>query len=147
MLETSGAESALNVVSTAERNMHLPLNLREGLTKLALDRGFEIDVVPFDLFIEQRRRLLCSRFGRLLQPVKGKHRPLSKSSQRSRANFVQSNHGPIKLVHNIGRLTVKIACSLYDAKDHMIFRCEIFSQKTETERLDIVKQRRFCLIV
>ena len=91
--------------------MCLPLNLREGFAKLALEHGFEIDVAPFDLFIEfieQRRRLLCSRFGKLLQPVKGKHVPLSKSSQRSRANFVQSSHDPIKSAHSIGRTTEKI---------------------------------------
>ena len=139
VLEASGAESVLNAVSTAERVfMRLPLNLREGFAKLALERGFEIDVVPFDLFIEQRRRLLCSRFGRLLQPVKGKHVPLSKFSQRSRANFVQSSHDPIKSAHSIGRTTEKIgnltACSFCDARDHVIFRCETFLQKSATER-------------
>ena len=48
--------------------MHLPHNLQKGFAKLALDRGFDIDVVLFELFIEyidQEHRLLCFRLGRL----------------------------------------------------------------------------------
>ena len=141
MLEASGAESLLNAASTAERVfMRLLLNFREEFAKLAVESEFEIDVVPVDLFIqfiEQMSRLLCSRFGRLLEPAKGKHVPLSKSSQRSRANFVQSSHDSIKSALNIGRSTVKIgdstACSFCDARGNVIFRCETFSQKPTTE--------------
>ena len=51
VLEAAGVQSILNSVSTAERVfMRLPRGLREKFAKLALGRGFEIDVVPFLLY-------------------------------------------------------------------------------------------------
>ena len=53
VLEAAGAQSILNFVSTAERVfVCFPRRLPEKFSKLALDRAFEIDVVPFDFFIE-----------------------------------------------------------------------------------------------
>ena len=69
VLEAAGPHNLLNAASTAERIfMRLPNALKEGFVKLALDRGFDMDVVQFDLFIEfvdYKHRLMCSRFGRL----------------------------------------------------------------------------------
>ena len=48
--------------------MRLTHNLQKGFVNLSLDRGFNIDVVLFELFIEyidHEHRLLHSRFGRL----------------------------------------------------------------------------------
>ena len=66
VLEAVGAGNLLNAASTAERIfMRLPHNLQKGFAKLALDRGFDMNVVLFELFIEyidQEHRLLCSPF-------------------------------------------------------------------------------------
>ena len=53
VLEAAGAHNLLNAASTAERIfMRLPNALMEGFVKLALDRGFDMAVVSFDLLIE-----------------------------------------------------------------------------------------------
>ena len=74
VLEAAKAGNLLNAASTAERIfMCLPHNLQKGSAKLALDRGFDMEVVAFELFIEyinKEHRLLCSRFGRLLKSSK-----------------------------------------------------------------------------
>ena len=150
-LEASGAQNILNAVSTAEKVfMRFPHNLRESFAKMALERGFEVDVVPFDLFIEfveQRRRLLCSRFGRLLLPPRGKSTPPTKFGQKTQTNLIHSNSGRdtpqvnVKLVPKGDELA---ACRCCDARNNLIFRCEVFSQKPTAERLQLVRQKRLC---
>ena len=73
--------------------MRLPNALKEGFVKLALDLGFDMDVVPFDLFIEfvdYKHRLMCSRFVWLLQPSSYKSTAHFKSRHKARANVVQA---------------------------------------------------------
>ena len=71
LFEAAVAGCLLDAASTAERIfMRLHHNLQMGFARLALERGFEPDVVPLKLFIEyvdQKHKLLCSRFGRLLK--------------------------------------------------------------------------------
>ena len=53
VLEAVGAHNLLNAASTAEKIfLRLPHALQEGFVKVAAERGFDLDVVPFDLFIE-----------------------------------------------------------------------------------------------
>ena len=70
LLEAARAHNLLNAVSIAERIfMRLPNALKEGFVKLVIDREFDMDVVPFDLFIEFvdcKHQLMCLRFSRLL---------------------------------------------------------------------------------
>ena len=71
--------------------MRLSNALKEGFVKLALDRGFDVDVVSFDLFIEfvdYKHRLMCSRFGRLLQLSSYKSNARFKTGYEARANVV-----------------------------------------------------------
>ena len=88
VLEAAGAHNLLNAASTAERIfMRLPDALKERFVKLALDRGFDMDVVPFDLFIEfvdYKHRLICSRFGRLLQASSYKSAARFKTGYKAR---------------------------------------------------------------
>ena len=82
----------LNAASTAKQTfMRLPHNLQKGFAKLAFDHGFDMDVVPFELFIEyidQEHRLLCSRFGKLLKSSKSK---ITTKGGKARANVVQTS--------------------------------------------------------
>ena len=153
VLEAAGAQSILNSVSTAERVfMRLPRSLREKFAKLALDRGFEIDVVPFDFFIEfveHSLRLVCSRFGRLLQQTeKGKTVVTSvpKFVQRTRTNVVQGSNLVQSCVDKgkPAKVDELAICRYCNARDHVIFRCEEFLQKAFTERKQAVKQYRLC---
>ena len=99
VLEGAGAQSILNSVSTDERVfMRLSRSLREKFAKLALDRGFKIDVVPFDFFIEfveHSLRLVCSTCGRLLQQTEK-----SKTVATSVPKFVQRIHTNVVLGSN-----------------------------------------------
>ena len=76
VFEAAAAGCLLNAALTAERIFtQLPHNLQMGFARLALERGFDTDVVPFKLFIEyvdQEHKLLCSRFGKLLKQSKNK---------------------------------------------------------------------------
>ena len=153
VLEAAGAQSILNSVSTAEKVfMRLPRSLREKFAKLALDRGFEIDVVPFDFFIEfveHSLRLVCSRFGRLLQQTeKGKTVVTSvpKFVQRTRTNVVQGSNLVQSCVDKgkPAKVDELAICRYCNARDHVIFRCEEFLQKAFTERKQAVKQYRLC---
>ena len=130
--------------------MRFPHNLRESFDKMALEHGFEVDVVPFDRFIEfveQWRCLLCSRFGRLLLPPRGKSTPPTKFGQKTRANLIHSNNGrdtPQVNVKSVPKRNEPAACRCCDAGVHLIFRCEVFSQKPTAEQLQLVRQKRPC---
>ena len=91
VLEAAGAGCLLNAASTAERIfMRLPHNLQMGFARLALERGFDLDVVPFELFIkyvDQKHKLLRSRFGRLLRQSKNK---VDAKGYKAKANLIQT---------------------------------------------------------
>ena len=91
VLEAAGAGCLLNAASTTERIfMRLAHNLQMGFARLALERGFDMDVVPFELFIEyvdQEHKLLCSRFGRLFKLSKNK---VDTEGYKARVNLIQT---------------------------------------------------------
>ena len=53
MLEAAGAHNLLNSVSTAERVFaRLPRDHQRSFAKLEMERGYDMDMVPFQLFID-----------------------------------------------------------------------------------------------
>ena len=87
--------------------MRLPHNLQMGFARLALERGFDINGVSFELFIEyvdQEHKLLCSRFGRLLRQSKNK---VDAKGYKARANLIQA---PADNDRNPGRPLTKVFC-------------------------------------
>ena len=81
--------------------MRLLHALQERFFKLVAERGFDLDVVAFDLFIEYveyKHKLMYSRFGRLLQPHNHKNLPRVKLGHKVKANLVQNAQGSKKLL-------------------------------------------------
>ena len=119
VLEAVGARNLLNASSIAEKIfLRLPHALQEGFVKLAAERGFDLDVVPFDLFIEYveyKHKLMCSRFGRLLQPHNHKNLPRVKPGHKVKANLVQTAQGSKRSSH----------CFCCGSVEHRITLCEI----------------------
>ena len=147
VLEAAGAGNLLNAASTAERIfMRLPHNLQKGFAKLALDRGFDMDVVPFELFIEyidQEHRLLCSRFGRLLKSSRSK---ITTKGCKARANVVQSSkdndHRIVtKRPSNVETLP---RCNYCNTLGHQVGRCEVFQKLSFANRKEFVQHKRLC---
>ena len=69
VLEAAGAGRLLNAASTAERIfMRLPHNLQMGFARLALEGEFDMDVVPFELFIEYVDQEHAQMVGAFTQP-------------------------------------------------------------------------------
>ena len=144
VLEAAGAGNFLNAASTAERIfMRLPHNLQKGFAKLALDRGFDMDVVPFEFFIEyidQEHRLLCSRFGRLLKSSKSK---ITTKGCKARANVVQTSKYTLRYSKdNDHRIVTKRPsnvetlprCNYCNTLGHQVGRCEVFQKLSFANR-------------
>ena len=148
VLEAAGAHNLLNAASTAERIfMRLPNALKEGFVKLALDRGFDMDVVPFDLFIEfvdYKHRLMCSRFGRLLQPSSYKPAARFKAAYKARANVVQSASDAVSKQLEREKPIPQVVFSCCDSLGHLISRCETFARLGVVARKEFAKQRHLC---
>ena len=148
VLEAAGAHNLLNAASTAETIfMRLPNALKEGFVKLALNRGFDMDVVPFDLFIEfvdYKHRLMCSRFGRLLQPSSYKAAARFKAGYKARANVVQSASDAVSKHLEREKPIPQVVCSCCDSLGHLISRCETFARMGVVARKEFAKQRHLC---
>lgn len=136
VLEAVGAHNLLNAASTAEQIfMRLPLGLQKGFAKLAADRGFDMDYVPFDLFLEfvdSEHKLICSRFGRLMQPKYEKPTTRFRPGVKMKVNLMQS------------AADVKSVICSFCKSAHHIFRCENFLQIPVKERKSFVKQKNLC---
>ena len=147
VLEAAGANRLLNAASTTERIfMRLPHNLQMRFARLALEREFDMDVVPFELFIayvDQEHKLLCSRFGRLLMQSKNK---VNAKGYKARANLIQTpadndlNAVP-RTPSNESFLT---KCNYCDAVGHSVARCEIFQGQSYAARKQFVQQKCLC---
>ena len=147
VLEAAGAGNLLNAASIAERIfMRLSHNLQKGFAKLALDPGFDMDVVPFELFIEyidQQHRLLCSRFGRLLKSSKSKITP---KGCKTRANVVQTfkdNHHRI-VTKRLSDVETLPRCNYCNTLGHQVERCEVFQKLSFANRKEFVQHKRLC---
>ena len=104
--------------------------------KLATERGFDMDVVPFDLFlefVEYRHKLMSSRFGKLLQKRGDKVVSRFNPGGKVRANAVQTSSNSKPLL-----------CNYCESTEHQIFRCEAFSQISPAERKNVVRQKHLC---
>ena len=145
VLEAAGAHNLLNAASTAERIfMRLPNALNEGFVQLALDRGFDMDVVPFDLFIEfvdYKHRLMCSRFGRLLQPSSYKSAARFKTGYKARANVVQNASDAVTKQSEREKPITQVVCSCCDSLGHVISRCGTFAQMGVVACKEFARQR------
>ena len=118
--------------------------LKERFVKLALDRGFDMDVVPFDLFIEfvdYKHRLMCSRFGRLLQPASYKSAARFKTGYKARENVVHAASDAVSKQSEREKPTTQVVCSGCDFLDHLISRYETFAQIGVMARKEFNKQK------
>ena len=126
VLEADGAHNLLNASSTAERIfMRLSNALKEGFVELAFDCGFDIDVVLFNLFIEfvdYKHRLMCSGFGRLLQPSSCKSAARFKTGYKARENVVQVVRDAVSKQSEREKPATQVVCSGCDSFDHLISR-------------------------
>ena len=140
VLEAVGAHNLLNAASTAEKIfLRLPHALQEGFVKLAAERGFDLEVVPFDLFIEYveyKHKLMWSRFGRLLQPHNHKNLPRVKPDHKVKANLIQTALGSKKSLH----------CFCCGSVEHRIALCENFLKLARPERKGLIWRKRLCFI-
>ena len=70
VLEAAGAGSLLNAASTSAGVFsRFPKHFQERFAELALRRGYDMDVVPFSLFVDfvdQAQRPASSQLGRLM---------------------------------------------------------------------------------
>ena len=91
-----------------------------------------MDVIPFDLFIEfvdYKHRLMCSRFGRLLQPSSYKHAaPFFKTGYQARENVVQAVSDAVSNQSEREKPITQVVCSACDSLGHLISRCETSGQ-------------------
>ena len=99
VVESSDAGHLLEATSTAEGIFsRFPRNQQEEFAKLSLRRGYDMEVVPFDLFIEfieQLQRLATSRLGRL---IKNRKETSSRNSGWSKFKPARAH-----AVHNVER--------------------------------------------
>ena len=158
VLESANATHLLNAVSTAEGIFaRFPKPYQEKFADLALRRGFSMDVVPFDLFIEfidRAQRLASSRLGRLMKSAKETAAPRQtpgwwnkfKSTQvhvaqvDTEKNTVTSNvTKPIKTESRKSK-----NCAVCDSTTHRTWACEKFNEKSVKDRRMLVNEKRLC---
>ena len=137
----------LNAASTAERIiMRLPHNLQTGFARLALEQGFDIDVVSFELFIEyvdQEHQLLGSRFGRLLKQSKNK---VDAKGYKARANLIQTPEDDDRnaLPRTLSNESFLRKCNYCDAVGHPVARCKVFQGQSCAVYKEFVKKKCLC---
>ena len=156
VVESAKATHLLDSVATAEGIFsRFPQHFQRQFAELALRRGYDMEVVPFDLFIEfidQSQRLASSRLGRLMKTSKDKM-PLRGTGwskpKPARAHVVQmdveaksSDHGSEKQTKR--DLQASVQCPACEATDHRIWRCQRFSQDSLNDRKTLVKKKRLC---
>ena len=163
VVESAKATYLLDAMSTSEGIFaRFPRHLQEKFSELALRRGYDMDYVPFDLFIEfidHSQRLASSRLGRLMRTSKEKTSPKnSKPFQRRimRAHVAQVDNAngqesanttrpkPSNNKEETDESKPSLQCSACGATDHKIWKCQRFSKNSLQDRVLVVKQKRLC---
>ena len=103
-LESANASHLLNAASTAESIFaKFPKPFQQKFADLALRRGYSMDVVPFNLFIEfvdQAQRLASSRLGRAMKTPKGITAPRQTVSRWNKFKPTQAHVAQIDVKKN-----------------------------------------------
>ena len=155
VVEASGAVQLLNSAATIEGLFaRLPRSLQERFADLALRRGYGMEIVPFDVFIEfidQNKRLAASRLGRLMETAKVVTSPsYSKwaKPKMTRANFAKVEwsiqHNKLLEARKSGQPNSNRSCTACDSLSHPIWKCKKFIESSISERRALVKQKGLC---
>ena len=158
VLLSANAARQLDATSTADGIFsRFPRHYQEQFAKLAMKRGYNMDVVPFDLFIEfidQVQGLASSRLGRLMATSRDHDKIQRRNSGWSRSkparvHAVQSREIPTSSVpvtskYEDRKVKGDQLCTVCGAPGHFIWRCEQFRGKSVAERKILVKQKRLC---
>ena len=158
VLESANATHLLNAVSTAEGIFaRFPKPYQEKFADLALRRGFSMDVVPFDLFIEfidRAQRLASSRLGRLMKSAKGTAAPRQTPGRWNKFKATQVHVAQVDTEKNTvtSNVTKPIKtesrksknCAVCDSTTHRTWACEKFNEKSVKDRRMLVNEKRLC---
>ena len=155
VVESAGALQLLNSASTIDGIFNrLPRQFQERFTELAFKKGYDMEIVPFDLFlefIERSQRLASSRLGRLMAANKAKTLPnvgTHSKVKSARAHFAQidSNVKPAFSPERIkSSETQRIKrCMACDSVSHVVWRCENFIKRSLSDRKALVRQKNLC---
>ena len=113
ILETANAGHQLNATSTAEGIFtRFPRHYQEQFAKLAMTKGYDMDIVPFNLFIEfidQVLSLASSSLGRLMATTKDNNRTQQRSCLRPGSK--PTPKGRIKLNQQANQQIPRLATS------------------------------------
>ena len=154
VVETANSTFMLDSVSTSEGIFtRLPKRLQRQFAEMALRKGYDMEIVPFDLYIEfvdQVKRLSSSRLGRLMNTSTDKTTSQGQrwsKSKPSRVHSVQSNvskisQSPYKATSKDKRSPCK--CPVCDTAEHWVWRCPEFTKESVDNRRSIVKEKRLC---
>ena len=155
VVESANATHLLNSVATAEGVFsRLPKSLQERFAERALRLGYDMEVVPFDIFIEfidHSQRLASSRLGRLMKASKDKVASRSTGWSKARpirAHVVQMDireeskaSEPAKRAKDSQRLRKCVAC---ETANHGLWQCQKFVSDSLEKRKSLVRQKRLC---
>ena len=158
VLQSANAANQLDATSTTDGIFsRLPRHYQEQFAKLAMKRGYDMDVVPFNLFVEfidQAQGLASSRLGRLMAAPRDHDKTQRRSSGGSRSkparvHAVQSRDIPTSSVpvtpkREDQKVKGDRLCTACGAPGHFVWRCEQFNKKSVAERKTLVKQKRLC---
>ena len=167
VLLSANAGYQLNATSTAEGIFsRFPKQLQEQFAKLALSRGYDMEVIPFDLFIEfidQVQNLANSRLGRLMASARDFDKTQSRSAGWS--GFKQKK--PFRPSQAVKQRISRIAthekidnkstgtmqkrqsspskfCPLHTDSQHLLTDCRSFVAMPVDDRWKSVRQNRLC---
>ena len=155
VVEASGAAQLLNSAATIEGLFpRLPRSLQERFADLALRRGYGMEIVPFDVFIEfidQNKRLAASRLGRLMEIAKVVTLPSYSKWEKpkmTRANVAKVEesvkHNELFEERKSGQPNSSRSCTACDSLSHPIWKCKKFIESSISKRRALVKQKGLC---
>ena len=169
ILETANAGHQLNATSTAKGIFtRFPRYYQEQFAKLAMTKGYDMDIVPFNLFIEfidQVLSLASSSLGRLMATTKD----INRTQQRSclRPGSKPTPKGWIKLNQQANQQIPRLStsekvqtrpvvaaqhthtdseklCPLHTGSRHSLTDCRGFLAMSAEDRWKMVRQNLLC---
>ena len=155
VVEASGAAQLLNSAATIEGLFaRLLRSLQERFADLALRRGYGMEIVPFDVFIEfidQNKRLAASRLGRLMETAKVVTSPSYykwAKPKTTRANVAKVErsiqHNELFEERKSSQPNSSRSYTACDSLSHPIWKCKKFIESPISERRTLVKRRGLC---